>query len=44
MEYEIDFITPVYGGETLGRLPDGRAVFVPFVLPGRARARAPGGG
>jgi 23S rRNA (uracil1939-C5)-methyltransferase len=23
-----------YGGETLGRLPDGRAVFVPFTLPG----------
>ena len=40
MEYEVDFTTPVYGGETLGRLPDGRAVFVPFVLPGeRARVR-----
>jgi 23S rRNA (uracil1939-C5)-methyltransferase len=24
----------VYGGNCLGRLPDGRAVFVPFVLPG----------
>lgn len=24
----------VYGGEGLARLPDGRAVFVPFVLPG----------
>ncbi|MGD2026506.1 MAG: class I SAM-dependent RNA methyltransferase [Anaerolineales bacterium] len=23
-----------YGGEALGRLPDGRAVFVPFVIPG----------
>ena len=23
-----------YGGDALGRLPDGRAVFVPFVLPG----------
>jgi len=23
----------VYGGDGLGRLPDGRAVFVPFVLP-----------
>lgn len=23
-----------YGGEALGRLPDGRAVFVPFALPG----------
>jgi 23S rRNA (uracil1939-C5)-methyltransferase len=30
-------ITPaalVYGGDALGRLPDGRAVFVPFVIPG----------
>jgi 23S rRNA (uracil1939-C5)-methyltransferase len=24
----------VYGGEGVGRLPDGRAVFVPFTLPG----------
>ncbi len=24
----------VYGGEAMGRLPDGRAVFVPFALPG----------
>lgn len=24
----------VYGGEALGRLPDGRAIFVPFALPG----------
>ncbi|HEY9122365.1 MAG TPA: TRAM domain-containing protein, partial [Brevefilum sp.] len=24
----------VYGGDCLGRHPDGRAVFVPFVLPG----------
>ena len=24
----------VYGGDCLGRLPDGRAVFVTFVLPG----------
>ena len=23
----------VYGGDGLGRLSDGRAVFVPFVLP-----------
>ena len=23
-----------YGGEAMGRLPDGRAVFVPFGLPG----------
>jgi 23S rRNA (uracil1939-C5)-methyltransferase len=30
-------VTPtalVYGGDALGRLPDGRAVFVPFVIPG----------
>jgi len=24
----------VYGGDAIGRLPDGRAVFVPFALPG----------
>jgi 23S rRNA (uracil1939-C5)-methyltransferase len=30
----------VYGGEALGRLPDGKAVFVPFALPGeRVRIR-----
>ena len=29
-----------YGGDTIGRLPDGRAVFVPFGLPGeRVRLR-----
>lgn len=29
-----------YGGEALGRLPDGRVVFVPFALPGeRVRVR-----
>lgn len=32
--YEVRLETLVYGGEALGRLPDGRAVFVPFVLPG----------
>lgn len=38
--YEVTFERLVYGGEALGRLPDGRAVFVPFVLPGeRARVR-----
>lgn len=35
---EIRFqVTPtkfVYGGEVLARLPDGRAVFIPFALPG----------
>jgi 23S rRNA (uracil1939-C5)-methyltransferase len=38
--YDVTFETSVYGGESLGRLPDGRAVFVPFVLPGeQARIR-----
>jgi 23S rRNA (uracil1939-C5)-methyltransferase len=30
----VTLTTHVYGGEVLGRLPDGRAVFVPFALPG----------
>lgn len=37
MENEIKtvrFDKLVFGGDCLGRLPDGRAVFVPFVLPG----------
>lgn len=39
-ELEINLTTLTYGGEALGRLPDGRAVFVPFALPGeRVRAR-----
>ena len=33
-EFVITPTTLVYGGEALGRLPDGRAVFVPFVIPG----------
>ncbi|MEW5868105.1 MAG: class I SAM-dependent RNA methyltransferase [Chloroflexota bacterium] len=33
-EYIVSLETLVYGGEALGRLPDGRAVFVPFGLPG----------
>lgn len=33
MEYEITLTTLVYGGDAMGRLPDGRAVFVPFGLP-----------
>ncbi len=33
-EHEITLTTLAYGGEALGRLPDGRAVFVPFALPG----------
>jgi len=39
-EIEIDLIAMLYGGDALGRLADGRAVFVPFGLPGeRVRAR-----
>jgi len=33
-EFVVALTTLTYGGETLGRLPDGRAVFVPFALPG----------
>lgn len=37
---EVDLQTLVYGGDAMGRLPDGRAVFVPFGLPGeRVRVR-----
>jgi len=32
--FEIKMEKMVAGGDCLGRLPDGRAVFVPFVLPG----------
>lgn len=32
--HEITLTTLTYGGDTLGRLPDGQAVFVPFALPG----------
>jgi len=32
--YNVDIFSLVYGGDGLGRLPDGRAVFVPYVLPG----------
>jgi 23S rRNA (uracil1939-C5)-methyltransferase len=32
--YDITMMTMTYGGEAMGRLPDGRAVFVPYVLPG----------
>jgi 23S rRNA (uracil1939-C5)-methyltransferase len=40
MEYEIDLTTLAYGGDAIGRLADGRAVFVPFGLPGeRVRIR-----
>ena len=32
--FDIKLEKLTYGGETMGRLPDGRAVFVPFGLPG----------
>jgi 23S rRNA (uracil1939-C5)-methyltransferase len=32
--FEVDLTSYAYGGETIGRLPDGRAVFVPFAIPG----------
>ena len=38
--FEVELTNLVYGGDAIGRLPDGRAVFVPGVLPGeRARVR-----
>jgi 23S rRNA (uracil1939-C5)-methyltransferase len=38
--YDIRLTALTYGGDALGRLPDGRAVFVPFALPGeRVRVR-----
>jgi 23S rRNA (uracil1939-C5)-methyltransferase len=38
--YEVEIQTLVYGGDAMGRLPDGRAVFVPYALPGeRVRLR-----
>jgi 23S rRNA (uracil1939-C5)-methyltransferase len=37
---EVRFTSLAYGGWALGRLPDGRALFAPFLLPGeRARIR-----
>jgi len=32
-EHEVTPTVYVYGGETLARLPDGRAVFIPYALP-----------
>ena len=32
-EYEVTSTIFVYGGETLARLPDGRAVFIPYSIP-----------
>jgi 23S rRNA (uracil1939-C5)-methyltransferase len=34
MKYDLTVTKFTYGGECLGRLPDGRAIFVPFTLPG----------
>src|SRR5512144_2536292 len=40
MEYIVTLTTFTYGGDAMGRLSDGRAVFVPFGLPGeRVRVR-----
>ena len=40
MENEIVLTTLTYGGDAMGRIEDGRAVFVPFGLPGeRVRVR-----
>ena len=33
-QFTVTPTTMTYGGDALGRLPDGRALFVPFVLPG----------
>ena len=40
LSLELSLEKHTYGGEAIGRLPDGRAVFVPFGLPGeRVRLR-----
>lgn len=40
MEHEVTLTTFTYGGDMMGRLDDGRAIFVPFGLPGeRVRIR-----
>jgi len=31
---EVELTGMIYGGDAIGRLPDGRAIFVPFALPG----------
>ncbi len=35
-EYEVQLIANTFGGEGMGRLPDGRAVFVPFAMAGES--------
>ena len=43
--FDVDISALVYGGDALGRLPDGRAVFVPGGLPGeRVRLKIVEGG
>jgi len=38
--FELTLEKLTYGGDAMGRLPDGRAIFVPFALPGeRVRVR-----
>lgn len=38
--FDLTLTSLAYGGDAIGRLPDGRAVFVPFALPGeRVRIR-----
>jgi 23S rRNA (uracil1939-C5)-methyltransferase len=32
--FELTLSSPAYGGDAIGRLPDGRAVFVPYGIPG----------
>lgn len=32
--FEVEVTMLVYGGDGMGRLPDGRAVFIPGALPG----------
>lgn len=34
--YEVQLTTFAHGGEAIGRLPDGRAVFVPYAIPGES--------
>jgi 23S rRNA (uracil1939-C5)-methyltransferase len=39
-EFEVSIQSLVYGGSGMGRLADGRAVFIPFTLPGeKVKAR-----
>lgn len=33
-EFQVQPTAFVYGGETIARLPDGRAVFIPYTIPG----------